>query len=110
MTGHLLGSFLLLLLLLCTLISSRGLCWSFLFLLFLLFLLLVHGSRNKEVNDGLGQNIAVVVVLKLSEDIIQFVDSEFVPESCQNVDKIVFIKNVSLDDLSLDLLLNCIKM
>merc|ERR1712203_401153 len=104
---QLLGSFLLLLLLLGTFITRRSLSsGGFLFLLFLLFLLLVHGSGNKEVDDRFGQNITVVVVLELSEDVVQFIDGELVSEGGQNMDKVVLIENVTLNNLSFNLLLH----
>merc|ERR1719219_1275771 len=98
---QLLGSFLLLLLLLGPFVSRGSLgAGGFFFLLFLLFLLLVHSSGNKEVDNRLGQNITIVVVLKLSEDIIQFINCKFVPKGCQNMDEVVLIENVTLHNLS----------
>merc|ERR1712221_34621 len=85
--NNLLGSLLLLLFLLGSFFRGRSI---FLWFFFFLLLLLIHGSRYKQVNDRFCQDITVVIKLKFSKDIV----------------KLIFVKNVSFDHLSLDLLFN----
>merc|ERR1719238_694492 len=91
------------LLLLLFLLSAFFGCSSFLLLL-LFLLLLVHGSGDEEVDNRLGENIAVVVKLKLAEDVVNLVLIELVSEGGQNVDEVILIEDVSLHHLALDLL------
>merc|ERR1719495_917433 len=105
--SKLLGSLLLLLFLLCSFFWGRSIfLWCFFFLFFFLFLLLIHGSRYKQVNNRFCQNITIVIKLKFSKDIIQFILIQFITKCRQDMDKVIFVKNVSLDHLSLNLLLN----
>merc|ERR1712107_232687 len=59
------------------------------------FLLLVHGTSNEQVHNSLCQNVAVVIKLKFSKDVIDFLVVEFVPEGGEDVFEVLIVQGVA---------------
>merc|ERR1719334_1559228 len=103
----LLGSLLLLLLLLGSFFTSS--C-RFLFLFgsfsFFLLLLLIHSSSNKQVHNRLGHDISIVVILKLTIDVINLILCHLVSKCRQDMSEVLLVQDMPSHNLTFDLLLD----
>merc|ERR1719461_1305505 len=79
--------------------------FSFL-LLFFFLLLFIHSSSNKEIHHRFCHDITIIIKLKFSEDVINFIFCKFVTKSSQNVDEVFFLKDVTSNHLALNLFFN----